>query len=149
MTLNLLRLGESRRISKQSSERVLVAIHRRQNVNGTPSRSVSPDFQMSNNAWASNGRDRQQPYSPSEGPPTSLFNSQEVRDCLKIGIFGDSTSHGQALTCTSNQKSYPRRSQSSKMPAWRREQFEIWGSLGLQSHVHRHSKFTILGANNV
>ncbi|CAD6564483.1 MAG: hypothetical protein ASARMPREDX12_002681 [Alectoria sarmentosa] len=42
---------------------------------------------MSNNAWASNGRDRQQTYTPtSEGPPTPVFNSQEVRDCLKNAI---------------------------------------------------------------
>lgn len=42
---------------------------------------------MSNNAWASNGRDRQQRYTPPpEGPPTLSFNSQEVRDCLKNAI---------------------------------------------------------------
>ncbi|KAF6230106.1 hypothetical protein HO133_004445 [Letharia lupina] len=42
---------------------------------------------MSNNAWASNGRDRQHSYNPpSEGPPTPSFNSQEVRDCLKNAI---------------------------------------------------------------
>ncbi|CAF9937526.1 hypothetical protein IMSHALPRED_000446 [Imshaugia aleurites] len=41
---------------------------------------------MSNNAWASNGRDRQQPHnSPIEGP-TPLFSPQEVRDCLKSAI---------------------------------------------------------------
>ncbi|KAM0799268.1 hypothetical protein BDR22DRAFT_326717 [Usnea florida] len=40
---------------------------------------------MANNVWASNGRDRQQPYPvSSEGSPPALpFNSQEVRDCLK------------------------------------------------------------------
>ena len=44
---------------------------------------------MANNVWASNGRDRQQTYPvSSEGSPPALpFNSQEVRDCLKNGIF--------------------------------------------------------------
>ena len=50
--------------------------------------SVRPKLLMANNVWASNGRDRQQTPVSSEGSPPALpFNSQEVRDCLKNGIF--------------------------------------------------------------
>lgn len=50
--------------------------------------SVRPKSLMANNVWASNGRDRQQTPVSSEGSSPALpFNSQEVRDCLKNGIF--------------------------------------------------------------
>ena len=46
---------------------------------------------MANNVWASNGRDRQQTYPVSSEGSALPFNSQEVRDCLKNGIFRRST----------------------------------------------------------
>lgn len=75
-------------------------------INLSTSFLTKSDFQMSSNAWVSNGRDKQQPFtSPSEAPPS--FNLQEVRDCLKNGIFTDiEHMNYEGLICISNQEPY-------------------------------------------
>lgn len=87
---------------------------------------------MSNIAWVSNGRDRQQPYSPlPEGPPTPFFNSQEVRDYLKNGIFTETQHLMAGIDAYKHSKISPPKKSKHQSISLEAQPMQDLGGLGL------------------